>query len=53
MRWITMPADDQRSIVFNLTKKQIEDSPSLDFDKPVSRGFEQASFRHYGYPMVF
>ena len=35
----------------NLTKKQIEDSPSLDSDKPVSRQFEQAYYGYYGTPM--
>ena len=39
---------DQQNIVVDLTKKQIEDSPSLDSDKPVSRQFEQAYYGHYG-----
>ena len=29
------------NIAINLTRKQIEDSPSLDSDKPVSRQFEE------------
>ncbi len=37
-------------IVVNLTKKQIEDSPSLDSDKPVSRQFENSYYGYYGYP---
>ena len=34
----------------NLTRKQIEDSPSLDWHKPVSRRFEEEYFRYYGWP---
>jgi uncharacterized protein YrrD len=37
----------------DLTKKQIEDSPPLDSDKPVSRQFEQAYYGHYGYPIYW
>ena len=32
---------EEQNIAINLTKKQIEDSPSLDSDKPVSRQFEE------------
>src|SRR5208282_152899 len=41
---------EDHNIAVDLTKKQIEDSPSLDFDMPVSRQFEQAYYRHYDYP---
>ena len=34
----------------NLTRKQIEDSPALDWHKPVSRQFEEDYHRHYGWP---
>ncbi|MBE0669187.1 MAG: PRC-barrel domain-containing protein, partial [Anaerolineales bacterium] len=37
---------EEQHISIDLTKKQIEDSPSLNSDKPVSRQFEQA---YYGY----
>ena len=37
-------------IVVNLTKQQIEDSPSLDTDKPVSRQFESEYHGYYGWP---
>ena len=33
-----------------LTRKQIEDSPSLDTDKPVSRQFEMQYYPYYGWP---
>ena len=41
---------DRKNIVANLTKKQIEDSPSLDSDKPVSRQFESDYYGYYGWP---
>ena len=37
----------------NLTKEQIEGSPSLDTDKPVSRQFEMAYFGYYEWPMYW
>ena len=40
-------------IEVNLTKKQIEDSPSLDNDKPVSRQFEENYHGYYGWPMYW
>jgi uncharacterized protein YrrD len=41
---------DQDNIVANLTKKQIEDSPSLESDKPVSQQFESDYYGYYGWP---
>jgi uncharacterized protein YrrD len=41
---------EEQNIAVELTKKQIEESPSLDSDKPVSHQFEQAYYGHYGYP---
>jgi sporulation protein YlmC with PRC-barrel domain len=42
--------NDYQNMVVDLTKKQIEDSPSLNSDKPVSRQFEQSYYGYYGYP---
>jgi hypothetical protein len=44
---------DQGSITVKLTKDQIEHSPTLNRDKPVSRQFERAYFGFYGLPMYF
>ena len=44
---------DQGSIAVKLTKDQIEHSPSLNRDKPVSRQFERAYFGFYGLPVYF
>ena len=41
---------EAENIGINLSKKQIEDSPSLDSDKPVSKQFEMAYNGYYGFP---
>ena len=41
---------EQQSIEINLTKQQIEDSPPLGTDKPVSRQYEDAYYGFYGWP---
>jgi uncharacterized protein YrrD len=40
-------------IEVNLTKKQIEDSPSLNSDQPVSRQFEESYYGYYAWPMYW
>jgi hypothetical protein len=40
-------------IAVDLTKRQIEDSPSLNTDKPVSRQFEEAYSEYYGWPVYW
>ena len=42
--------EGEQKIAVDLTKKQIEDSPSLNSDKPVSRQFEEAYYGYYGWP---
>ena len=44
---------EKQHITIDLTKKQIEGSPSLDSDKPVSRQFEGSYYGYYGYPMYW
>lgn len=34
----------------NLTRKQIEDSPSIESHVPVSRHYEEEHYRYYGWP---
>jgi uncharacterized protein YrrD len=36
-------------LLVNLSRQQIEDSPSIDEHKPVSRQLEEEYHRHYGY----
>lgn len=44
---------DSKYIRVALTKQQIEESPSLDTDKPVSRQFELDYYAYYGWPMYW
>lgn len=44
---------EMHDIGVNLTKKQIEESPSLDSDKPVSRQFEESYFGFYNWPVYW
>ena len=43
----------EQTITIDLTKKQIEDSPPLDSDKPVSRQYEESYHQYYGWPMYW
>ncbi|MEO7736171.1 MAG: PRC-barrel domain-containing protein [Kofleriaceae bacterium] len=40
----------EHSFSIDLTKKQIEDSPPIDSDLPVSQQFEQSYYDYYGWP---
>ena len=40
----------KKQLHVDLTKKQIEDSPSLESDKPISRQFEDSYYGYYGWP---
>ena len=42
--------DETELIPTNLTRKQIEDSPPADSDRPVSRQFEVGYYEYYGWP---
>ena len=42
-----------KDLPVNLTRKQIEDSPSIDAHKPVSRQFEEEYYRYYGWPFYW
>ena len=39
-----------KALLVNLTRHQIEDSPSIDTHKPVSRQYEEEYYRYYGWP---
>jgi hypothetical protein len=41
---------EQKILEINLTRKQIEDSPSIETHKPVSRQYEIDYYRYYGWP---
>lgn len=41
---------DGKAIVVNLTRKQIENCPSIEKHKPVSRQYEEEYYGYYGWP---
>jgi len=45
--------DAGKHINVSLTKQQIEKSPPIDADKPVSRQFEEKYHRYFGWPMYW
>lgn len=44
------PNWETKTLTLTITKQQIEDSPSVDMDKPVSRQKEEELFQYYGWP---
>jgi len=46
-------SEEKQNIAVKLTKEQIEDSPSLDSDRPVSQQFERAYYGYYGWPSPY
>jgi uncharacterized protein YrrD len=45
--------NEEQHIAVDLTKKQIEESPPLESDKPVSQQFEDAYYGFYGWPLYW
>ena len=41
---------DKHHIAVDLTRKQVEDSPPLGSDLPVSKQFQEAYYGHFGWP---
>jgi hypothetical protein len=41
---------DGKVLLVNLTRKQVENSPSIETHKPVSRQYEEEYYRYYGWP---
>ena len=50
---LAMPKLDAGIIPVNLSKKEIEESPSIHTDAPVSRQFEQAYYMYYNLPQYW
>jgi len=46
-------AEPEHTLEIHLTKKQIEESPGLESDRPVSRQFETSYYGYYGWPMYW
>jgi uncharacterized protein YrrD len=47
---VTAIAWDDKSVQLNLSQRQIEHSPEIDTDKPVSRRYETDFLDYFGYP---
>ncbi len=47
---LLMPKWDEETFPVNLTRKQIENSPAVDTDRPVSRQEELKLYQHYSWP---
>jgi uncharacterized protein YrrD len=45
--------EDSLAVSIDLTKKQIENSPALESNKPVSLQFEESFFQYYRWPMYW
>jgi hypothetical protein len=45
-----MPDEETKSVAVNLTRDQIRNSPSPESERPVNRQFEEAYYRHFGWP---
>src|SRR5471030_1010338 len=41
---------NEKMLRVNLTKRQIENSPTIDAHRPVSRQYEENYYRYYGWP---
>jgi uncharacterized protein YrrD len=44
---------DDAALVINLTRKQIENSPSIETHRPVSRQYEAEYYHYYGWPVYW
>ena len=42
--------EEKKAVAVNLAKAQVENSPSIDADKPVTRQYEELWHQYYGYP---
>ncbi len=47
------PLADDKKFQVNLSRQQIEDSPSISADMPVSRQYEFDYYRYYGWPVYW
>jgi sporulation protein YlmC with PRC-barrel domain len=50
---IDQSRSSESEIAVGLSRKQVEQSPNIDADKPVSRQYEEAYSRHYGYSLYW
>ena len=44
------PDDAGKAVALDLTREQVRNGPSPESDRPVNRQFEEAYYRHFGWP---
>lgn len=49
----SLSSGEHHAVELNLTKKQIEESPSIETHRPVSRQFELEYYRYYDWPVYW
>ena len=47
------PDEEAKSVAVNLTRDQIRNGPSPESERPVNRQFEEAYYRHFGWPFYW
>jgi len=47
---IGQPDEAAKTLAVNMTREQIRTGPSPETDRPVNRQFEEAYYRHFGWP---
>lgn len=47
---MSLETEPHKTVALNLSRKQIEDSPSIEDHKPISRQYEAQYAQHYGWP---
>jgi uncharacterized protein YrrD len=47
------PDWDKEEIHVDLSRRQVEESPGIDTEKPISRQQEEEFYRHYDYPLYW
>lgn len=45
--------EDGKALLINLTREQIENSPSIETHRPVSRQYEAEYYHYYGWPVYW
>jgi hypothetical protein len=50
---VTGVEDDEGEVSLSLTREQVEHSPPITHDEPVSRAHEAELMRHYGWPVYW
>jgi uncharacterized protein YrrD len=50
---LEQPQEDAKKLLVNLSRQEIEESPPIESDQPVSRQYEIDYYRYYGWPVYW